>query len=47
MDLVLVGLPGSGKTSVGRRLAARHGARFIDLDATIEESAGQTIPQLF
>jgi len=47
MDLVLVGLPGSGKTSVGRRLAARHGARFIDLDATIEEASGQTISQLF
>jgi shikimate kinase / 3-dehydroquinate synthase len=47
MDLVLVGLPGSGKTSVGRRIAARHGARFVDLDSTIEASAGQTIAQLF
>ncbi len=32
MDLVLVGLPGSGKTAVGRRLARRHGAAFFDLD---------------
>ncbi len=47
MDLVLVGLPGSGKSSVGRRIAARHGARFVDLDATIEAAAGQTIAQLF
>ncbi|HEY7827045.1 MAG TPA: shikimate kinase, partial [Candidatus Limnocylindrales bacterium] len=47
MDLVLVGLPGSGKTAVGRRMAARHDARFIDLDATIEASAGMTIAQLF
>src|ERR1019366_3023812 len=47
MDLVLVGLPGSGKSSVGRRIAARHGARFVDLDATIEAAAGLTILQLF
>ena len=32
MDLVLVGLPGSGKSVVGKRLAHRHGATFIDLD---------------
>ena len=32
VDVVLVGLPGSGKTAVGRRLASRHGAAFIDLD---------------
>lgn len=32
MDLVLIGLPGSGKSAVGRRLAARHDATFIDLD---------------
>ncbi len=47
MDIVLVGLPGSGKTAVGRRLAARHAAQFIDLDATIEAAAGMTIPQVF
>jgi len=32
MDVVLVGLPGSGKTVVGRRLANRHGASLVDLD---------------
>ncbi|MGH2513747.1 MAG: bifunctional shikimate kinase/3-dehydroquinate synthase [Candidatus Limnocylindrales bacterium] len=47
MDLVLIGLPGSGKTAVGRRMAARHDARFIDLDATIEATTGQTIRHLF
>jgi shikimate kinase / 3-dehydroquinate synthase len=47
MDVVLVGLPGSGKTSVGRRLASRHGARFIDLDAEIEREAGATIAEIF
>ena len=36
MDVVLVGLPGSGKSVVGRRLANRHGAAFIDLDERIE-----------
>ena len=47
MDLVLVGLPGSGKSAVGRRVASRHGAAFIDLDDHIEREAGRTIPQLF
>ena len=36
MDVVLVGLPGSGKSAVGRRLAQRHKATFIDLDERIE-----------
>ena len=44
MDLVLVGLPGSGKSVVGRRLAARHGAEFIDLDERIERDDGRTDP---
>jgi shikimate kinase/3-dehydroquinate synthase len=47
VDVVLVGLPGSGKTAIGRRLAARHGAVFMDLDATIEEAAGARIPEIF
>ncbi len=47
MDLVLVGLPGSGKTAVGRRVASRHGAAFIDLDDEIEEAAGRAIPDIF
>lgn len=47
MDVVLVGLPGCGKTAVGRRLAARHGALFIDLDDRIEEAVGRSIPEIF
>ena len=47
MDIVLVGLPGSGKSAVGRRLAHRHGAAFVDLDDVIEKAAGQTIPEIF
>ena len=47
MDVVLVGLPGSGKSVVGRRLAARHQATFIDLDEVIEREAGVRVPQIF
>jgi shikimate kinase / 3-dehydroquinate synthase len=47
MDVVLVGLPGSGKSVVGRRLAARHGATFLDLDETIERTSGRSIPDIF
>ncbi|MCI0581888.1 MAG: bifunctional shikimate kinase/3-dehydroquinate synthase [Chloroflexi bacterium] len=47
MDVVLIGLPGSGKSAVGRRLAARHGAMFIDLDEVIEREAGVRIPEIF
>ncbi len=47
MDVVLVGLPGSGKSAVGRRLAHRHGATFVDLDESIEKTAGQPIPEIF
>jgi shikimate kinase / 3-dehydroquinate synthase len=47
MDIVLVGLPGSGKSAVGRRLAHRHDASFVDLDETIERTAGRTIAEIF
>jgi len=47
MDVVLIGLPGSGKSVVGRRLASRHGAAFIDLDERIENRAGRPIPEIF
>jgi shikimate kinase/3-dehydroquinate synthase len=47
VDVVLVGLPGSGKSAVGRRLAHRHDAAFIDLDDTIERAAGRKIPEIF
>ena len=44
--IVLVGLPGTGKTSVGTLLAARLGWAFADLDRRIEHASGQTIPEL-
>ena len=44
---MLVGLMGAGKTSIGRRLAARLGLPFRDADAEIELAAGRTIPELF
>ncbi|HMA47725.1 MAG TPA: iron-containing alcohol dehydrogenase, partial [Frankiaceae bacterium] len=47
MDVVLVGLPGSGKSVIGRRLANRHAAAFIDLDERIESSTGRSIPEIF
>ena len=47
MDLVLVGLPGSGKSAVGRRIASRHGATFVDLDDQIEHATGRKIPEIF
>lgn len=45
--IVLIGFMGSGKSSVGRVLAARLGVSFVDLDAEIEALAGCTIPELF
>jgi 3-dehydroquinate synthetase len=47
VDVVLVGLPGSGKSAVGRRLAQRHGATFVDLDDVIERRVGRTVPAIF
>ena len=45
--IVLVGLMGAGKTTVGRRLAARLNLPFNDADAEIERAAGKTIPEIF
>jgi shikimate kinase / 3-dehydroquinate synthase len=45
--IVLVGLMGSGKTAIGRRLAQRLGLEFVDSDAEIERAAGLTIPEIF
>ncbi len=46
-SVVLVGLMGAGKTSIGRRLAARLGLPFRDADSEIEAAAGCTISELF
>lgn len=45
--LVLVGSPGAGKTSVGRRVAQRLGLPFADTDALIEEAAGMPVADIF
>lgn len=45
--IVLVGLMGVGKTTVGRRLAQRLGLSFVDADAEIETAAGMTIAEIF
>jgi shikimate kinase/3-dehydroquinate synthase len=46
-SIVLVGLMGAGKTSIGRRLATRLGLPFRDADAEIELAAGLTVSELF
>ncbi len=45
--LVLVGMMGAGKTTVGRRLAARLGRAFLDSDEEIEKAAQMEIPEIF
>lgn len=45
--IVLVGLMGAGKSTVGRRLARRLGLPFVDSDTEIEEAAGATAAELF
>jgi shikimate kinase len=46
-SIVLVGMMGAGKSSIGRRLAGRLGIPFIDADTEIENAAGMTIPEIF
>ena len=46
-SVVLVGMMGAGKTSVGKRLATRLGLPFVDADAEIEAGARMTIPEIF
>jgi len=46
-SIVLIGLMGAGKTTVGRRLANRLKLPFVDADHEIEQAAGKTIPEIF
>lgn len=46
-SIVLVGLMGAGKTSIGRLLSGRIGLDFVDADAEIEAAAGATIEEIF
>jgi len=47
LNLVLIGMPGCGKTSVGTALAKKMGREFIDTDALITRAAGRPIPEIF
>ena len=46
-SIVLIGMMGAGKSSVGRRLAARLNILFVDADAEIEKAAGMSIADIF
>ena len=46
-SVVLVGMMGAGKSSIGRRLASRLSLPFVDADAEIEKAAGMSIPDIF
>ena len=46
-SIVLVGMMGAGKSSVGKRLAQRLGLQFFDADTEIERAAGMSIPEIF
>jgi shikimate kinase len=46
-SIVLVGMMGVGKSSIGRRVAARLGIPFADADTEIEKAAGMSIPDIF
>lgn len=46
-NIVLIGMPGCGKTSVGRLLAERLGRKFVDADDVLAQSAGMPVPEIF
>lgn len=47
LRIAIIGMPASGKTSVGRRLARKLGLRFVDLDDVIEAEAGRSCAAIF
>ena len=47
LNLVLTGFMGTGKSTIGRMIAARLNRPFVDMDAEIERRAGQSIPEIF
>ena len=46
-NIILIGMPGCGKTTVGTALAEKLGRRFVDADAELVEHAGRSIPDIF
>ena len=47
MSIVLIGVPGAGKSTVGKLLAEQLGSEFIDTDVVIEQEAGKSISDIF
>ncbi len=47
MRVFLVGYMGSGKTTAGKKLAAKAGCKFVDLDVAVEQFSGKTISHIF
>lgn len=46
-DIILIGMPGCGKSTIGEILAKRMKCSFMDLDVAIEEKSGKTIKEIF
>ncbi|MCI1944855.1 shikimate kinase [Clostridium luticellarii] len=46
-NIVLIGMPGSGKTTVGRILSSKLNKKFVDIDEYIEKQQGCSIPEIF
>ena len=46
-NIVIIGMPGSGKTSLGKQASKNCGMKFVDMDSRIVEKYGQTIPEIF
>lgn len=46
-NIIIVGMPGSGKTSIGSAAAKKMGREFVDIDIAIEAREGRTVPEIF
>ncbi len=46
-NIILIGMPGCGKSTVGKMLAEKLGREFVDTDRYIEETSGMSIPEIF
>lgn len=46
-NIILIGMPGCGKSSIGTQLAKKLGRKFVDADTLVEELAEKSIPEIF